>query len=143
MTHVPPPGSLIQLQGLVAKPELNGKRGTVLPADHSPQATEGYANGRVPVLLSGGGTLLLKPAALAPVDPKAYDAMCERACLLFTQRKFQEAVGELKQAIALQPEIYTAYFQIGQIYEVMEDAIQLDGAKQAWRKVRHETPSTT
>lgn len=63
--EVPPAGALVTLRGLVSKPELNGRTGKVLAPTHSDEAAAGYAKGRVPVKLTGGGgTMLLKPEAL-------------------------------------------------------------------------------
>ena len=57
-------GTRVTLRALVARPELNGRTGTVL----GPEAADGYAGGRVPVLLDGGGRMLLKLQSLIVAD---------------------------------------------------------------------------
>jgi len=51
--------------GLVKRPELNGKLGTVLGPDHSKEAAAAAPRGRVPDhSKDGSGTMLLKPSCL-------------------------------------------------------------------------------
>lgn len=121
-------GTLVTLQGLIAKPELNGAKARVLSAEHSKEAAEGYSRGRVPVkLVDCGSTLSLKPEALAPATACAsasglgYDALCERAVGLFQERKLAQAVATLKEAIAIEPGSFTAHWQLGQVHEVHEE----------------------
>ena len=61
----PVAGTHVTLRGLVARPELNGKLGTVLDADHSNEVAAARGRGRVAVqLLDGGSMRLLKPSNL-------------------------------------------------------------------------------
>jgi len=119
-----PPGTQVTIQGLMSKPLLNGKRATVLGPQHSKDAADGYSRGRVPVLLEDGETLLLKPEALmvaeAGTSAVSYDALCESAVVSFRGHNLPQAVATLKRAIAMEPDTFTAYFQLGQCYEVYE-----------------------
>ena len=52
-----------------------------------------------------------------------YDMLCQAAVQHFNGGRKHEAINALKQAIAMDPKSFTAYFQIGQVYEVCGDDI--------------------
>ena len=131
-----PSGSRVAIKGLLSKPELNGQVGIVLGPEHSKDAAAGYAKGRIPVrLLSSEGSrsgapLLVKPESLdlAPRNSAAYTKLCDDASELFEKRQSAAALKKFKEAIALEPDSFTAYFQLGLLYEADYD--ELAGAQE-------------
>ena len=118
-------GSVVELRGLKARPELNGVTGTVLGPEHSQEALDAYARGRTPVLLdkkAGGGTMLLKPESLVLVaSGDGYEELCESGWAHFERRAVEPAVEAYRRAIALEPASFLAHFQLGQVYEGNRD----------------------
>ena len=134
-------GTVVTLRGLVSKPELNGRTGTVLAPTHSDEAAAGYAKGRVPVqLIGGGGTMLLKPEALEPEEemplPPAlrgggapewagftYDQLCTMAAEYYQKGTLMVAIEALQAATQKEPDSFTAFFQLGQVHEASQHDI--------------------
>ena len=138
------PGTKVTLRGLKSKPELNGRSAVVLSHEHSEEAAAGYAKGRVPVKLSDGKTMQVKPeslevnsgdsasdeydracaAAIKAADASAeYDRMCSAAWSAFEQGKVQQAISGFDSAMTLDGAGFTAPFQLGQVYEANEHEI--------------------
>ena len=135
MSALPPPGSKVTIQGLVSKPELNGKVGTVLGPDFNEQAKAGYEKGRVPVQLTGGESgppLLLKPESLTleagASSETEYEKLCDKGWSLFEKRQPTKAIDVFKEAIAMSPRAFAAHFQLAQVYESESGSDDLPGA---------------
>ena len=128
---LPAEGAICVIQGLSARPELNGERAIVLGRETSKEAASGYDRGRVPVkLLKQGDTLLLKPEALVPMPAErsnaamsedAYERLCSRAWERFEARDARGAIAAFSEAVSGRPDECLAHFQLGQVYEANPD----------------------